>query len=78
MCGCFPQMMTMMPAREFEEQSNSGDDIPAEHDTEELRRKALEARKNSRMRASLLNEFHSGLLEEKCFKIIKLTDMAKA
>ena len=29
----------------LEEQSNSGDDHPAEHDREELRRKALEARK---------------------------------
>ena len=30
----------------LQEQSNSGDDHPAEHDREELRRKALEARKN--------------------------------
>ena len=48
----------------LQEQSNSGDDHPAEHDRKELRRKALEARQQFKEAKKLANKLALGDLPE--------------
>ena len=55
----------------LQEQSNSGDDHPAEHDRNELRRKALEDLPESELscqQIELLKDYDSGLMEKKGLK----------